>query len=140
MKSVTRRITARASKLPRTFWRGRFPHRFKSEMTVDDANCFDANLEYFDHLIENSSIDPATGQVSRCFVTVDRIGTAGDAGDVYGPGGDVDQQQDVCVTRPLIDPDDAGEPLSPTAPRPLPSARSREFPDKHVPLCRVLHS
>jgi hypothetical protein len=44
MKSVTRRKTARASKFPRTFWRGCFPHHFKSEMTVDDANCFDANL------------------------------------------------------------------------------------------------
>ena len=56
----------------------------------------------------------------------------GDAGDVYGPGGDVDKQQDACVTRPLIDLDDAGGPLSPTTLRPLPSAGSREFPDKHV--------
>jgi hypothetical protein len=44
-----------------------------------DENCFGADLEYFDDLIENPSIDPATGQVSKCFVTVDRIGTAGSA-------------------------------------------------------------
>ncbi len=59
------------------FWLGCFPHHFKSEIGVDDANCFGARLDYADDLIEGMSNDSSTTQASKCIVTIDRIGTAG---------------------------------------------------------------
>jgi hypothetical protein len=75
--ALQRRTKAR--KPLKTFWHGCFPHHFKSEMTVDDAKCFGADLEYVEDLIEDPSTDPATSQASHCYVSVDRIGTAGSA-------------------------------------------------------------
>jgi hypothetical protein len=77
LKPVTA-FRARKTRTQRqTFWRGCFPHHFKSEMTTDDANCFGAHLEYDDDLIRDPSTDSATSPVSRCYVTVDRVGTKG---------------------------------------------------------------
>jgi hypothetical protein len=77
LKPVTGLIAKKTRKQRQSFWRGCFAHHFKSEMAIDDANCFGAQLEYDDDLIEGPSADPATRPASQCYVTVDRIGTKG---------------------------------------------------------------
>jgi hypothetical protein len=65
LKRVTALRAKKTRKRRQTFWRGCFPHHFKSEMTIDDANSFGAHLEWDDDLIEDPSSDPATSRASQ---------------------------------------------------------------------------
>ena len=67
------------TKSPKTYWLGCFPNHFYTEIGVDDAKFFGANLDYVCEPIEALSKRSSARSAQRCYVTIDRIGARGSA-------------------------------------------------------------
>jgi GNAT superfamily N-acetyltransferase len=63
----------------KSYWLGCFPRQFESELTVDDANCFGADLQDTEPTTDARLKDLGAQQATCCFVSIARIGVAGSA-------------------------------------------------------------